>query len=53
MFEMFQMMAFRVRVLHSVILTLVGLSFVFYTSYYANPVQVYHIESKHEGMLYS
>uniref|UniRef100_A0A1B6CA38 Hexosyltransferase n=2 Tax=Clastoptera arizonana TaxID=38151 RepID=A0A1B6CA38_9HEMI len=42
------MMAFRVRVLHSVILTLIGLTFIFYTSYYTNSVQVYHIETKHE-----
>lgn len=42
------MMAFRVRVLHSLVLTLVGLSFIIYSSYYANPVQVYHIEQQHE-----
>ncbi|RZF33647.1 hypothetical protein LSTR_LSTR007025 [Laodelphax striatellus] len=38
------MMAFRVRVLHSLILGLVGLTFILYSSYYSNPVQVYRLE---------
>jgi len=42
------MMAFRVRVLHSIVLTVVGVSFIVYSSYYANPVQLYHIEQPHE-----
>lgn len=51
MVVLFQMMAFRVRVLHSVVLTVVGVSFIVYSSYYANPVQLYHIEQPHEGNL--
>uniref|UniRef100_A0A1B6LV84 Hexosyltransferase n=1 Tax=Graphocephala atropunctata TaxID=36148 RepID=A0A1B6LV84_9HEMI len=41
------MMAFRVRVLHSIVLSVVGASFIVYSSYYANPVQLYRIEQPH------
>ncbi|KAG8336386.1 hypothetical protein J6590_045351 [Homalodisca vitripennis] len=42
-------MAFRVRVLHSIVLSVVGASFIVYSSYYANPVQLYRIEQPHQG----
>lgn len=38
------MMAFRVRVLHSLILGLVGLTFILYSSYYSSPLPLYHLE---------
>ncbi|KAI5700077.1 hypothetical protein M8J76_001749 [Diaphorina citri] len=34
-------MAFRVRVIHSVLLGLIGLSFIVYSSYYVSPGQIY------------
>lgn len=37
-------MAFRVRVIHSVLLGLIGLSFIVYSSYYVSPGQVYKSE---------
>lgn len=53
MYVMFQMMAFRVRVLHSLVLTIVGVSFIVYSSYYAYPVQLLHVDNQigqsHQG----
>lgn len=37
-------MAFRVRVIHSVLLGLIGLSFIVYSSYYVSPGQIYKNE---------
>uniref|UniRef100_A0A8D8WQW6 Hexosyltransferase n=1 Tax=Cacopsylla melanoneura TaxID=428564 RepID=A0A8D8WQW6_9HEMI len=42
-------MAFRVRVIHSVLLGLIGLSFIVYSSYYVSPGQMYKSEALYKA----
>lgn len=48
-FHYFQIMAFRAKIFHIVILGLVGIIVIFYSSFFNGPVLVYHIETDQHG----